>query len=290
MDVIGPREVLIAVGLLVLVAVVLDGARRIKQHRYENLHMSSRKLQKNSRTGELDDPINDSQFPSGGSRLVGIRDEKDIQQVEENLRRALANKPDFGIKPPQQKQFELDEEPTARTRHSSKPSHSKVSGSKPASSSNRAEPAPAKVAPVQQQILVMHLMAPKDQLLNGQQLQEAALSVGLRYGESKIFQRHLSEEGSGEVLFSMANLVNPGTFDLKTIEQMTTPGVTLFMALDDIEDPVSAFDIMIQSVDSMAAAMSLSVLDETRSSMTRQTIDHYRQRARDVAFRRSHGQ
>ena len=290
MDVIGPREVLIAVGLLVLVAVVLDGARRIKQHRYENLHMSSRKLQKNSRTGELDDPINDSQFPSGGSRLVGIRDEKDIQQVEVNLRRALANKPDFGIKPPQQKQFELDEEPTARTRHSSKPSHSKVSGSKPASSSNRAEPAPAKVAPVQQQILVMHLMAPKDQLLNGQQLQEAALSVGLRYGESKIFQRHLSEEGSGEVLFSMANLVNPGTFDLKTIEQMTTPGVTLFMALDDIEDPVSAFDIMIQSVDSMAAAMSLSVLDETRSSMTRQTIDHYRQRARDVAFRRSHGQ
>ena len=290
MDVIGPREVLIAVGLLVLVAVVLDGARRIKQHRYENLHMSSRKLQKNSRTGELDDPINDSQFPSGGSRLVGIRDEKDIQQVEENLRRALANKPDFGIKPPQQKQFELDEEPTARTRHSSKPSHSKVSGSKPASSSNRAEPAPAKVAPVQQQILVMHLMAPKDQLLNGQQLQEAALSVGLRYGESKIFQRHLSEDGSGEVLFSMANLVNPGTFDLKTIEQMTTPGVTLFMALDDIEDPVSAFDIMIQSVDSMAAAMSLSVLDETRSSMTRQTIDHYRQRARDVAFRRSHGQ
>jgi cell division protein ZipA len=62
------------------------------------------------------------------------------------------------------------------------------------------------------------------------------------------------------------------------------------MALDDIQDPVSAFDIMIESVDSMAAALSLSVLDETRSSMTRQTIDHYRQRARDVSFRRSHGQ
>jgi cell division protein ZipA len=133
-------------------------------------------------------------------------------------------------------------------------------------------------------------MAPKGELLNGQQLQEAALEVGLRYGESKIFQRHLSEDGAGEVLFSMANLVNPGTFDLKTIDQMTTPGVTLFMALDDIEDPVSAFDIMIQSVDSMSAALGLSVLDETRSSITRQTIDHYRQRARDVAFRRSHGQ
>jgi cell division protein ZipA len=62
------------------------------------------------------------------------------------------------------------------------------------------------------------------------------------------------------------------------------------MALDDIDDPVSAFDIMIESVDGMAAVMNLSVLDETRSSMTRQTIDHYRQRARDVSFRRSQGQ
>jgi cell division protein ZipA len=289
MDVIGPREVLIAVGLLVLVAVVLDGARRIKQHRYEQLHMSSRKLQKNSRTGELEDPLNDSQFPSGGSRLVGIRDEKDIQQVEENLRRALENKPDFGAKKPQQEQFELDEDSTSRGRSSSGSSDSSNRPNTPRSEKPAAAE-PAKVAPVQQQILVMHLMAPKGELLNGQQLQEAALEVGLRYGESKIFQRHLSEDGAGEVLFSMANLVNPGTFDLKTIDQMTTPGVTLFMALDDIEDPVSAFDIMIQSVDSMSAALGLSVLDETRSSITRQTIDHYRQRARDVAFRRSHGQ
>ena len=274
MDVIGPREVLIAVGLLVLLAVLLDGARRIKHHRYENLHMSSRKLQKNSRADEFDDPLSDSQFPSGGSRLVGIRDEKDIQQVEENLRRALENKPDFGLKQPKQEQFELSEEPDVRARTTPKLSEAAV----------------AKPAPTQQQILVMHLMAPKGELLRGQQLQEAALNVGLRYGESKIFQRHLDEDGSGEVLFSMANLVNPGTFDLKTIDQMTTPGVTLFMALDDIDDPVSAFDIMIESVDGMAAVMNLSVLDETRSSMTRQTIDHYRQRARDVSFRRSQGQ
>jgi cell division protein ZipA len=275
MDVIGPREVLIAVGLLVLLAVLLDGTRRLKQHRYHNLHMSSRKLQKNARNDEFDDPLNDSQFPSGGSRIVGIRDEKDIQQVEENLRRALANKPDFGHKQPKQEQFELNQETTASAR----------------ASSTVAKPAPTKPErAVQQQVLVMHLMAPKGELLSGQQLQEAALSVGLRYGELKIFQRHLDADGSGEVLFSMANLVNPGTFDLKTIEQMTTPGVTLFMALDDIQDPVSAFDIMIESVDSMAAALSLSVLDETRSSMTRQTIDHYRQRARDVSFRRSHSQ
>jgi cell division protein ZipA len=272
MDLIGPREVLIAVGLLVLLAIILDGARRIKHHRYENLHMSSRKLQKTSKADgeEDDDLLNDSQFPSGGGRVVGIRDESDIQQVEENLRRALDNKPDFGLNKPRQEQFDLND-----SVQPAEPSHRPEQTARPNSQT------------LQQQILVMHLMAPKGQMLSGCDLQEAALKVGLRFGELKIFQRHLNEDGSGEVLFSMANLVNPGTFDLNTINQMTTPGVTLFMALDDLEDPVAAFEVMTESVDSLADELGLSVLDETRSSMTRQTIDHYRQRARDVSFRRS---
>jgi cell division protein ZipA len=271
---IGPREVLIAVGLLVFLAIVLDGARRIKHHRYDNLHMSSRKLQKSSKADgdeEDDDFFNASQFPSGGGRVVGIRDEDDIQQVEENLRRALDNKPDFGFNQPRQEQFDLDDSVQAEEQPVSKPD----------------EPQRPNNQTMQQQILVMHLMAPKGELLSGRDLQEASLKVGFRYGELKIFQRHLNEDGSGEVLFSMANLVNPGTFDLNTIDQMTTPGVTLFMALDDLEDPVAAFEVMTASVDTLVEALDLSVLDETRSSMTRQTIDHYRQRARDVLFRRN---
>jgi cell division protein ZipA len=277
MDLIGPREVLIAVGLLAFLAIVLDGARRIKHHRYDNLHMSSRKLQNASNgDNEEEDVFSNSQFPSGGSRVVGIRDEEDIQQVEENLRRALDNKPDFGLNKPRQEQFDLndadatdekvDEQPAQpQSHHQQRPNNQTM----------------------QQQILVMHLMAPKGEMLSGQLLQEAALKVGFRFGELKIFQRHLNEDGSGEVLFSMANLVNPGTFDLNTIDAMTTPGVTLFMALDDLEDPVAAFNVMTDSVDTLTAELNLNVLDETRSSMTRQTIDHYRQRARDVSSRRS---
>jgi cell division protein ZipA len=129
-------------------------------------------------------------------------------------------------------------------------------------------------------------MANKGETVAGQQLLDAILGVGLRYGAMKIFHRHLNDDGSGPVLFSMANLVNPGTFDLNSMGDLEVPGVTLFMALDDIEDPVSAFNIMIEAIDSIAASLQLNVMDESRSSMTRQTIDHYRQRARDVSFRR----
>ena len=274
MDYFGPREVLIVVGVLVIAAIVLDGARRIKRNRYENLQMSSRKLRKASVhdvTGEELDALEASQFPSGRARVIGVRDESDIQQVEDSLRRSSG----FGFeREPEQEAFDLDNSIYKRQREEL---------------TQPVEPqrAPEKAKSTQpEEVLVIHLMANKGETVPGQQLLDASLNVGLRYGAMKIFHRHLSDDGSGPVLFSMANLVNPGTFDLNTMGDLEVPGVTLFMALDDIEDPVAALNIMIEAVDSIVANLQLNVMDESRSSMTRNTIDHYRQRARDVSFRR----
>ena len=273
MDYFGPREVLIVVGVLVILAIILDGARRIKRNRYENLQMSSRKLRKSSAqdvTREELDALEASQFPSGRARVIGIRDEGDIQQVEDSLRRSNG----FGFdREPEQEVFDLDNSIYERQR---------------AELTQQAQPQKSAEKPNTQpeEVLVIHLMANKGEKVAGQQLLDAVLSAGLRYGAMKIFHRHLSDDGSGPVLFSMANLVNPGTFDLNTMSDLEVPGVTLFMALDDIEDPVDALNIMIEAVDSIVGDLKLNVMDESRSSMTRNTIDHYRQRARDVSVRR----
>ena len=273
MDYFGPREVLIVVGVLVILAIILDGARRIKRNRYENLQMSSRKLRKSSAqdvTSEELDALEASQFPSGRARVIGIRDEGDIQQVEDSLRRSNG----FGFdREPEQEVFDLDNSIYERQR---------------AELTQQAQPQKSAEKPNTQpeEVLVIHLMANKGEKVAGQQLLDAVLSAGLRYGAMKIFHRHLSDDGSGPVLFSMANLVNPGTFDLNTMSDLEVPGVTLFMALDDIEDPVDALNIMIEAVDSIVGDLKLNVMDESRSSMTRNTIDHYRQRARDVSVRR----
>ena len=273
MDYFGPREVLIVVGVLVILAIILDGARRIKRNRYENLQMSSRKLRKSSAqdvTSEELDALEASQFPSGRARVIGVRDEGDIQQVEDSLRRSNG----FGFdREPEQEVFDLDNSIYERQR---------------AELTEQAQPQKSAEKPNTQpeEVLVIHLMANKGEKVAGQQLLDAVLSAGLRYGAMKIFHRHLSDDGSGPVLFSMANLVNPGTFDLNTMGDLEVPGVTLFMALDDIEDPVDALNIMIEAVDSIVGDLKLNVMDESRSSMTRNTIDHYRQRARDVSVRR----
>ena len=273
MDYFGPREVLIVVGVLVILAIILDGARRIKRNRYENLQMSSRKLRKSSAqdvTSEELDALEASQFPSGRARVIGVRDEGDIQQVEDSLRRSNG----FGFdREPEQEVFDLDNSIYERQRAEL------TQQTQPQKSAEKPNTQP-------EEVLVIHLMANKGEKVAGQQLLDAVLSAGLRYGAMKIFHRHLSDDGSGPVLFSMANLVNPGTFDLNTMSDLEVPGVTLFMALDDIEDPVDALNIMIEAVDSIVGDLQLNVMDESRSSMTRNTIDHYRQRARDVSVRR----
>lgn len=267
MDFFGPREVLIVVGLLVVLAILLDGARRVKRNRYEKLHMSSRKMQQvfDDDDDGLDDVFDKSQFPSGGSRVVGIRDDKDLEQVEQSLRRSAEQKPTLAFnKQPVQNQFELEQPPSPESTTTSKGASDQP-----------------------QEVLVMHLMAEKDTTINGQKLLDAALAEGFRYGAMKIFHRHQNDDGSGPVLFSMASAVNPGTFDLKSMGEINIPGITIFMALDDLEDPVSSFDLLIKVVDNISGALLLNVQDETRSSMTKQTIDHYRQRAREVSFRRA---
>ena len=279
MDVFGPREIFITIGVLVVVAILLDGARRVKHNRYENLQMSSRKLRKTSADAEDDasKPPAAGEFPLGQSRVVGVRDDEQLRHAEDRLHGSTS----FGFEPePSQAIFDLDnaifDRPPGEPKHEPEPTVALSSQKERLSSESESA----------QEVLIMHLMANKGETVTGADLLNTILGVGFRYGAMKIFHRHLLDDGSGPVLFSMANLLNPGTFDLNTIRQLQIPGVTLFMALDDIEEPVKAFDIMIKAVDVMATALDLNVMDESRSSMTAQTIDHYRQRARDVSFRR----
>ncbi|HIG66564.1 MAG TPA: cell division protein ZipA [Porticoccaceae bacterium] len=270
MDFLGPREVVIVVGILALVAIILDGARRIKRNRYEKLQMSSRNLHKNSDAAQYEnhDGLDESQFPSGGSRLIGSRtfDDNSVPQGHAfNFDRT-----------PQQENFDLDNSIFATPEATTKPSPAQKASTHQGSS---------ELAGSSQEVLVVHLVADKGATIDGGHLLDTALAAGLRYGEMKIFHRHLNDDGSGPVLFSMANLVNPGTFHLNTIKSIATPGITLFMELNEIEDPVAAFDLMIESIDILAAKGPFNVMDESRSSMTRQTIDHYRQLAKSAASR-----
>lgn len=135
-------------------------------------------------------------------------------------------------------------------------------------------------------VIILHLMAEQGEVFQGDDLLKALIANGLRYGSLKIFHRHEREDGSGDVLFSMANSVNPGTFELNAMGEFLTPGVTFMMVLEDSEDPLGTFDLMLECIHGVNSAIGGQLKDQQRSALSHQTAEHYRQRIMDFNRRR----
>ncbi|MFP8965911.1 cell division protein ZipA [Pokkaliibacter sp. CJK22405] len=120
---------------------------------------------------------------------------------------------------------------------------------------------------------------------DGTQLLQVLMACGLRYGEREIFHRHEHAINKGKVQFSMANMLNPGNFDLDNIEKLQTPGVTFFMGMPGADDLMLAFECMLSTAQCLAKNLNGELKDEHHSVMRPQTIEHCRQRIREFERR-----
>ncbi|ROQ30025.1 cell division protein ZipA [Gallaecimonas pentaromativorans] len=146
------------------------------------------------------------------------------------------------------------------------------------------EPEP-ELAPEPQDVLVLHVVAKEDEPIEGAELLPLLLTLGMRFGEMDIFHRHKESSGRGPVLFSMANMVNPGTFDVDNMEQFNTRGVALFMTLPNAGDAMKAFAMMLSAAQKMAEEFGCQVLDGDRNLVTQQTVQHYQGQIREFTRR-----
>jgi cell division protein ZipA len=142
-------------------------------------------------------------------------------------------------------------------------------------------PSTEKKLQIEPEVLVLSVVMPENKLISGAALLPTLLTLGMKYGDMNIFHRHQDNAGNGKVTFSLANMVNPGTFDLDTMETFTTPGVTLFMTLPNTGSPFEVFEQMLSAAKQITQEFSGQLLDDKRSVMTKQTEQHYIGRVRD---------
>ncbi len=88
-------------------------------------------------------------------------------------------------------------------------------------------------------IVTLHVAARPGETIQGASLIVVAEKAGLIFGDKSIFHRLVTGRPDAGPIFSMANMVKPGSFDMREIDSLRTPGVTFFMALPG---PVSALD------------------------------------------------
>ncbi|RUO60590.1 cell division protein ZipA [Pseudidiomarina insulisalsae] len=123
--------------------------------------------------------------------------------------------------------------------------------------------------------------------IEGPVLLQQLTELGFKYGEFDIFHRHVDSAGTGPVLFSLANMFNPGTFDIDAMEQFETKGVALFLALPIKSNSTQAFTMMHNAAEKLAAAVEGGqVLDEHRNPLTRQAVQHIHQSIREYERKR----
>lgn len=275
----GLREWLIIIGLLVIVGILFDGWRRMGGRSRIRF-----KLERNLK--DLPDtPDNDELL--GPARVIG-RGEREEPSFGDELVEDIAIS---ATRQPEQAGLDLDEpqpepQPTPRAEPAASARKVREASAEPVMTASPAAAAPAAEPPPVEEVLIINVVARSEEGFPGAAMLQSLMESGLRYGDMNIFHRHESMTGNGDVLFSMANALKPGIFDLDELEHSHVRAVSFFMGLPGPRHPKQALDLMIASARKLAQELGGDLKDENRSVLTAQTIEHYRQRIAEFERKR----
>jgi len=127
---------------------------------------------------------------------------------------------------------------------------------------------------VERKLVVINLVA-RGGTIPGSAIEQACRAVDLELGDMSIYHRHAG--GGDRVLFSMASMVEPGSFPADDMAGFATPGLSLFTQLPGVRDGVVIYDEMLAVADRLAALLHVELQDERHNKLTRQMRDHTRE-------------
>ncbi|WP_257388255.1 cell division protein ZipA [Tahibacter caeni] len=127
-----------------------------------------------------------------------------------------------------------------------------------------------------ERIVTLFIAARAGQTIRGSDLVVAAEKCGLEFGDLGIFHRLVDGKRELGPIFSAANMVKPGHFDMSRIDELSTPGLSFFMALPGPLPALDAWDTMLPTAQRLAELLDAVVLDEERNALGRQRISHIR--------------
>ncbi len=138
------------------------------------------------------------------------------------------------------------------------------------------EPPQAKPEDVPQKIVTLRLVARNGGAFRGDELILTMRGIGLRHGKFGVFHRFDGSDAD-KTIFSVASLVEPGSFDLAKIKEQKIPGISLFLVLPGPVDGVEAFDLMMVAARALAQTLDGELLDESGSTLSIQRERYMRE-------------
>lgn len=111
----------------------------------------------------------------------------------------------------------------------------------------------------QEQLIIFYLKAPEGHAFAGPGLFEALSTAGLTLGDMGIYH---DSDSRNRIIFSVANMFEPGTLETDDVDSFSTRGVALFMQLPGPVDPQDAFERMLAKAEMLAERLGGELHDD----------------------------
>ncbi|WP_454830559.1 cell division protein ZipA [Pseudoxanthomonas wuyuanensis] len=135
-------------------------------------------------------------------------------------------------------------------------------------------------------IVSLYVAAKAGHMLRGEDIVVAAEKTGLTFGHMNVFHRLIEGHPERGPVFSMANILQPGSFDMANIRELETPAIAFFLTLPAPMTALEAWEKLLPNVERMAELLGGVVLDDSRNALGRQRVQHIREELR--AYDRQH--
>jgi len=120
-----------------------------------------------------------------------------------------------------------------------------------------------------QKLVALRLVPRGPDPIAGAALRAALDGEGLRFGRYSIYHW---QRADGRAIYSVASLVEPGSFDAARIDEQHFPGISLFAVFPGPLPAPDAFDEMLAAARRLAGHLGCVLQDERGSSLTPQAV------------------
>ena len=283
------RDWMVIIGVLLITAVLLDAWRRLRSESYSRVKVKLAETPEPPVAAARDiDLAWIKELPNGGARVVDRSGAAKAAGLDSEKAKARQEK-ESKLPPPELRR-PVDEVDLFSGMNSSSDSDDEgnLDWLDGIGSGTEDVPAPQEESPVQaldSEVFMLNVLARSTNGFRGEDILHILLACDLRFGDMNFFHRHELEAGRGAIQFSVANMMQPGVFDIDNMSDFNTPGLVFFLTLPGPEDMMTAFDYMLETAQAVARNLDGDVLDESRSALTKQTLEHCRQQIRDLERR-----
>ena len=143
----------------------------------------------------------------------------------------------------------------------------------PVAVKEEARPVAASQESPDEAVIVLNILAREGANLPGKSINSVVHANNMVFGDMNIYHR---VDENQQPVFSLVNMIKPGSFDPATMHELKTPGISLFMQLPGPRNPSAAFADMLQTAYRISETLEARLCDKYRQPLTESIADEYR--------------